>query len=71
MVDPKANGLVIRQSIFGEGAERVVYAMREANIRWTPAQVLPCDPCQDLLGQEMVAKESRFVEELCSSDFMS
>jgi len=32
MINPGANGLVIPKSIFGEGAERVVYAMREAVI---------------------------------------
>jgi hypothetical protein len=30
MINPGADGLVIRKSIFGKGAERVVYAMREA-----------------------------------------
>ena len=29
------------------------------------------DPCEKLLGQEMVAKESRFIEELCNKTWLS
>ena len=69
-----ANGLVIRKAIFGEGAERVVFAMREAHFGGTVLHRGPkpqVDPLLMLLGAEMVAKESRFVEDLCSSGFVS
>jgi hypothetical protein len=49
MMHPAANGLVIRKSIFGEGAERVVYALREALIEgWHNYNY---NPCKTLLGQ--------------------
>ena len=49
MMHPAANGLVIRKSIFGEGAERVVYALREAWIDgWHDYNY---NPCKTLLGQ--------------------
>jgi len=46
-----ADGVAMRNKIFGEGAERMVSKFREFNFRW------------EFVGPWMVAKESRFAEE--------
>jgi len=60
MIHSLSTGIVVRKCIFGEGAERIVFAMREARLELTNS----AEPCKIALGQEMVAKESRFVDQI-------
>jgi hypothetical protein len=55
-VSPLAIGVAARKSIFGEGAERMVRQFREY------------DASSKFIGPKMVAKESRFLEDLNSSN---
>ena len=55
-VSPGAVNIAMRKKIFGEGAERMVRKFREV------------DASGVFVGKQMVAKESRFVEDLASAD---
>ena len=75
MINPGADRLVIRKLVFGEGAERVVYAMREAVIDTKESFFFDhsdfCDPCTHLSGPDMIAKESRVIDEMENRECLS
>eukprot|EP00295_Goniomonas_pacifica_P050849 CAMPEP_0175897236 /NCGR_PEP_ID=MMETSP0108-20121206/606_1 /TAXON_ID=195067 ORGANISM="Goniomonas pacifica, Strain CCMP1869" /NCGR_SAMPLE_ID=MMETSP0108 /ASSEMBLY_ACC=CAM_ASM_000204 /LENGTH=325 /DNA_ID=CAMNT_0017218509 /DNA_START=31 /DNA_END=1008 /DNA_ORIENTATION=- len=54
MVSPLAGSVAVRRNPLGEGAERVVFKLREVGVGWVRLFV----------GPEMVAKESKFYEDL-------
>ena len=56
LVTPGAMNIALRKSIFGEGAERMVRKFREVDARGV------------FVGPPMVAKESRFVEDMTLKD---
>ena len=55
-IHPKACGVAYPETIFGEGAERMVWKFREV------------DASGKFVGREMVAKQSRFIEDVRSDD---
>eukprot|EP00282_Hemiselmis_andersenii_P035154 CAMPEP_0169443004 /NCGR_PEP_ID=MMETSP1042-20121227/9126_1 /TAXON_ID=464988 /ORGANISM="Hemiselmis andersenii, Strain CCMP1180" /LENGTH=724 /DNA_ID=CAMNT_0009554207 /DNA_START=221 /DNA_END=2396 /DNA_ORIENTATION=+ len=61
--DKRCNGLVVRKSILGEGAERMVYGMYEACFTYDEKDASAAPSRIEMIGEPMVAKESRFVED--------